>query len=213
MNAGLEVVTPDRHLVINEKYENICFSRKIKFSQLKYYGQVKGYISPWNSWDIGYLDNYKFTLADDDLLWGIGPIEKIVDAIFPVISKTKRVVEFNVVPGSDLSGVEIYLFSRQKQVNNNHCGLQVFNEKGKLVFDSGEKYLKVNDFSWACRWGTTAKEIAICPQVITVFNDGCWYFHIDHRFLYGCLGLYSGLTSSAMRNLSLEFILCDVTDY
>lgn len=212
MSAGLEVVTPDRHLVINEKYENICYNKKIKFSQLSYQGQVKGYIEPWSSFKIGMLDNYKLNLTTDDFLWGIGPIEKINHNIMPVISKVKNVVEFNVVPGTNLDGVEIYLFSRKKQSMNNY-GLQVFNEKGEIVFDSGVKYLRVNDYGWNCTPKYSSKEIIISSKAITTGQDGCWFYEFKNGNIRYYLNYYSGLTASAARRIAEEFILCDVSDY
>ena len=191
MDAGFEVrrgATGDDseiNILVNQDYKCIVVKRKIKLSALSYVGTVYAMSAPWKEersvveYTFGNLPQYKLTLNDDELFWGITLCENISKSIM-VKRPSEKDVRFNIPSGTNIGEVYIYTFGLPKE-SKSRCGLQVFNAKGEIVFDGGLKQLDMYHsdmwllISSGCPRGTTAVIGAAPPWDV---SDMTWFYEV-----------------------------------
>lgn len=153
MNAGFEVRNSSEDVVtINQDYKAIVLRRKIKIRDLSYMGTVRAISNPWDQLllpgtpSFGNLPQYQLALSDDELFWGITICKNIGNSVM-VKRPAEKDVRFNIPSETNLDGVYIYTFGLPYN-SGSHCGLQVFNEKGEIVFDSALKHFRILRSDW-----------------------------------------------------------------
>lgn len=114
-NAGLSVYTADKHLILDENYQNLRLSRKIKLTGA---GTTNG------------------TFEDGEILAAIGGLDASVsiDAYCENGS-----TGYTAIVKTYVEGLYIYIFSNKYEKKNSGVGLQVFNANGEVVYDSNDK--------------------------------------------------------------------------
>ncbi len=187
MSAGFEVRNGSEDVVtINQDYKVLVLRRKIKITDLSYMGTVWTISNPWDQnilWGTPTFKNlpqYQLILNDDELFWGITICQNIGNSVM-VKRPSENDVRFNIPSGINLDGVYIYTFGLPYN-SGSHCGLQVFNEKSEIVFDSALKHLRILRSDWNSSFTPwTTALIGSMPYWDWGARDVTWYYEIDEN--------------------------------
>lgn len=114
-NAGLSVYTADKHLILDENYQNLRLSRKIKLTGA---GTTTG------------------TFEDGEILAAIGGLDASVNIDAYCENGSTG---YTAIVNTYVEGLYIYIFSDKYEKRNSGVGLQVFNANGEVVYDSNNK--------------------------------------------------------------------------
>lgn len=144
MSAGIEVYNDDGKLVIDENYRNLCMTRKILTESLPLIG-ASGY------------RGYVLKLAENEQLFAFELRPRKHMIIYPYrIDEKTWVLHFPYgesdrgynMQESEIRGTHIYIFGLQLIPSGKRYGLEVYNSKGELCFDSNSKYMRVIKYSF-----------------------------------------------------------------
>ena len=114
-NAGLSVYTADKHLILDENYQNLRLSRKIKLTGT---GTTTG------------------TFEDGEILAAIGGLDASVNIDAYCENGSTG---YTAIVNTYVEGLYIYIFSNKYEKRNSGVGLQVFNANGNVIYDSNDK--------------------------------------------------------------------------
>ena len=145
MNAGIEVYNNDGKLVIDENYRNLCLTRKIPIESLPLIRPGSGYR--------GYV--LKLNEGEQLFAFELRPYKRLI--IYPYrIDERTWVLHFpygdsgvgHNMTEAELQGTHVYVFGLQLQPSGKRWGLEVYNSRGELCFDSNSKYMRVTRFKF-----------------------------------------------------------------
>lgn len=229
MEAGIEVYS-DSTLIIDGSYKNLSLIRKVKLTDLPK-SRVKSREEPWKI-DSRFVDIDRYslgTLKDNEVFVGIGgKISDILQKIaitHPAGSSTKS-VSVDILPNGSPENLYLYVFGENLSKESSSNGLQVFNEQGECVFDSGRKYLRVVGeevhYPSFIRKNSIRSDREYClitnparaERGINNYLDFQIFFSEDEQFIFSGFHLPEGvLISEAILTRGYWLILADVTGY
>lgn len=140
MNAGLEIYNDNNKLVIDENYRNLSLTRKVLLTDLPrlnpgYRGFVLALAPDEEIFAFSLLYNkhfilYPYRIAEDQ--WVLHPADGDSSVGYTMTDE-------------ELVGVYVYVFGLQGNVSSNY-GLVVYDKRGKVCFDSNQKYMRVRRY-------------------------------------------------------------------
>lgn len=145
MDAEFEVRNDKNKLVIDANFHNLWLSRKVLITQT---GTFNG------------------AFSGGEILAAVGGVTGDIDAYCENNNNG-----YTCIVNTYVAGLYIYIFSQEPKAAASGCGLQVFDNNGKCVFDSNNKYAKVAAFGTApntYKIPTTDHKYAIavgCPTI------------------------------------------------
>lgn len=145
MSAGIEVYNNDGKLVIDENYKNLCMTRKILIETLPLIRPGSGY------------RGYVLKLEENEQLFAFELRRGKHMIIYPYrIDEKTWVLHFPYgesdlgydMREAELQGTHVYIFGLQLVPSGKRYGLEVYNSKGELCFDSNSKYMRILKYSF-----------------------------------------------------------------
>lgn len=141
MTAGMAVYNDNNKLVIDEKYINLALLRKIKYTDLPY---ASGSNQPFRLLTLNQGEVLFAFSFEKDKNFCLYPY-KIGENQWCIFEPNSTSLNSGgKYPITDFANVYVYIFGFDNQPSTDGCGLVVYDKNGKICYDSGKKYMRVD---------------------------------------------------------------------
>lgn len=222
--AYFKITTPSGAKMLDDTYQNIKMSRKIAFDSLLDAGTIKGFIDPYNSFDIGALRLRTLIRDAAELNFcAIAPLENVVGKIMLVYRTDKGLAYVAYKDGEDVSGLEVFTFTKNQEPPDDKFGVEIFDSSSNLIFTSSYKYFKPisNNINQNVSMifsdpATSKKRGVVFPLELKENTSGvqfCFYTSTNTNFPRGYLAGIGSLVLPNFRNAFAPLVTCDCSYY
>lgn len=220
-----ELLTSSGAKVLDDTYQNIKMSRKLTFANLQDNGTVNGFVDLNNSFNKGTLRLRTLTLLASELKFcAIAPVESVAGKIMLLYRTDTGVTYFAYRDGIDVSGLEIFTFTKNQSLPSTKFGLEIFDGSSNLIFCSAYKYFRpmsysVNQYAQynLVDPAASVKRGIIFPLSLAEKTSAVqFYFYTNLRsnnIPWGYFAFQGNIVLSSYRNIAAPIATCDCSYY